>query len=68
MNLKKHLKSLQKASKLDDIPGTVAENTNKPCPTGCGGKLKIMNPCCSIKKYKERCNCGYEAILANYSR
>ena len=61
MNIEEHLRTLKRASKSDDIPGTVLAYLNEVCPVpGCGRKLKLMK-CCGNKQRKE-CVCGYKEI------
>jgi predicted RNA-binding Zn-ribbon protein involved in translation (DUF1610 family) len=63
MDLTAYLKGLKKTSKQDDIPGTVEEYLEEPCPA-CGKKLKIMKPCCSSKQRTKVCSsCGWKAVL-----
>ena len=59
--LAEYLRTLKKATKSDDIPGTVLAYLDEICPvSGCGRKLKLKK-CCGNKQRKE-CICGYKEI------
>jgi hypothetical protein len=62
MNISDLLKSLPKRSKKDDIPGTVEAYLDELCPA-CGGKLKLMKPCCSNPRKSKVCVCGWTQYL-----
>jgi hypothetical protein len=62
MDIQEYLKGLKKTSKADDIPGTVESYSDIPCAV-CGKKLKIMKPCCSMKRKAAVCICGYKVYM-----
>lgn len=60
MNLKEMLAKTKKASKTDDIPGTVVSYIEELCPI-CGRKMREYKPCCgSPKGYSGCAPCGYK--------
>jgi len=64
MNLIDYMKQMKRASKADDIPGTVAAYLDEPCPA-CGKNLKQMKPCCTNKFGAKECTCGYKIQLTS---
>jgi hypothetical protein len=55
------LKGLKRRTKADDIPGTVESYLEDMCPTGCGGQIRKMKPCCgSPNGYVECERCHYK--------
>lgn len=62
MNLKEYMSGLKKSSKLDDVPGTVAEILEQLCPA-CERKLRRYKPCCGSKYGYVGCICGYKYQL-----
>ena len=64
MNIADYMKQMKRASKADPIPGTVLSNTDESCPTGCGGKMSIMRPCCGSPNGNKECpKCHYKVAL-----
>ena len=59
MKLEEMLSKATKASKKDDIPGTVDAILDETCPA-CGRKLKQYKPCCGSPKGYRGCSCGYK--------
>jgi len=57
-----HIKGRRTAD--DDIPGTVDEYLEEPCPA-CGKGLKKMKPCCNAPTGYIQCraNCGYKRTI-----
>ena len=62
MIIREYMKGLKRSSKADDIPGTVEAYLDELCPA-CGKKLKIMKSCCSEKRRKKVCICGWTSYL-----
>lgn len=57
------LKGLKRASKKDDIPGTVDEILDIICPACLSHPLKKYKPCCGSKNGYRGCPCGYKEQL-----
>ena len=62
MNIQELLKTFNKRSKKDDVPGTVQQYLDEECPV-CGKKLKIKKACCSSKHPTKECVCGWKLLL-----
>jgi hypothetical protein len=63
LDIKEYLKSLNRRSKKEDIPGATQE-IEGICPC-CGKGLKKVVGCCSAKNGSIQCraNCGYKVSL-----
>ncbi len=66
MDLTQYLKDLKRASKSDDIPGSVEAYLEELCPN-CGKKLKLYKKCCGNPNGYVGCNCGYKVIASGGS-
>ena len=64
MNISDYMKQMKRGSKKDDIPGTVQEYLDEPCPA-CGKKLKLMKPCCGSPHGTKECVCGWKIQLTS---
>jgi hypothetical protein len=56
------LANLKRASKKDDVPGSVINALDELCPI-CGKKMKLYRPCCGSPNGYKGCNCGYKYVV-----
>lgn len=65
--LTNYLKSLNRRTKDDDLPGSVLKVLDEPCPL-CGRNMKLYRPCCGAPNGTKECKrCDYKVIVTSDS-